>query len=46
MFAATHRQLIMRVMCDRRLDFAGPSREFGFDFAETYAAARQHSQTV
>ena len=32
------RTIIMRVMCDRRLDFAGLSREFGFDFAETYAA--------
>lgn len=32
------RTLIMRVMCDRRLDFPALSREFGFDFAATYAS--------
>jgi oxygen-independent coproporphyrinogen-3 oxidase len=31
------RDLIMRVMCDLRLDYAALSREFGFDFATTYA---------
>ncbi len=31
------RTIIMRVMCDRRLDYAALSREFGFDFAATYA---------
>jgi oxygen-independent coproporphyrinogen-3 oxidase len=27
----------MRLMCDRRLDFSGLSRETGVDFASTYA---------
>jgi oxygen-independent coproporphyrinogen-3 oxidase len=31
------RTIIMRVMCDRRLDYAVLSREFGFDFSATYA---------
>ncbi len=30
------RTIIMRIMCDRRLDFAALSREFGFDFADLY----------
>ncbi len=30
--------IIMRVMCERRLDFAVLSREFGLDFATAYAA--------
>ncbi len=32
------RTIIMRVMCDRRLDFAALSQEFGLDFTATYAA--------
>lgn len=32
------RQIIMGVMCERRLDYAALSRAFGFDFAKTYAA--------
>ena len=32
------RRIIMGLMCERRLDFAGLSAEFGFDFANTYAA--------
>ena len=32
------RAVIMRLMCDRRLDYARLSREFGFDFTATYAA--------
>jgi oxygen-independent coproporphyrinogen-3 oxidase len=31
------RRVIMGLMCDRRLDFAALSAEFGFDFADTYA---------
>lgn len=31
------RRIIMGLMCERRLDFAALSAEFGFDFAETYA---------
>lgn len=31
------RTIIMRLMCDRRLDFAAMSETLGFDFAETYA---------
>jgi oxygen-independent coproporphyrinogen-3 oxidase len=31
------RTIIMRLMCDRRLDFSGLSRETGVDFASTYA---------
>jgi oxygen-independent coproporphyrinogen-3 oxidase len=31
------RTVIMRVMCERRLDFATLSREFGFDFPAAYA---------
>jgi oxygen-independent coproporphyrinogen III oxidase len=31
------RTIIMRLMCERRLDFAALSRAFGFDFAERYA---------
>jgi oxygen-independent coproporphyrinogen III oxidase len=27
----------MRLMCDRRLDYAGLSRELGLDFATVYA---------
>lgn len=30
------RTIIMRLMCDRRLDFAALSRTLGFDFAERY----------
>lgn len=30
------RTIIMRIMCDRRLDFAALSQAFGFDFAELY----------
>ncbi len=33
------RTIIMRIMCDRRLDFTRLSKEFGFDFAEAYSAA-------
>lgn len=33
---ARRRDLIMRVMCDLRLDYGALSREFGFDFAATY----------
>ncbi|MEO6001930.1 MAG: oxygen-independent coproporphyrinogen III oxidase [Opitutus sp.] len=32
------RTIIMRIMCDRRLDFAAMSRALGVDFAATYAA--------
>jgi oxygen-independent coproporphyrinogen-3 oxidase len=32
------RTIIMRLMCDRRLDFAALSRRLGLDFAATYAA--------
>mgnify|MGYP001316480079 CR=1 FL=1 len=32
------RTIIMRVMCERRLDYAALSRAFGFDFSERYAA--------
>jgi oxygen-independent coproporphyrinogen-3 oxidase len=32
------RTIVMRLMCDRRLDFAGLSRELGQDFAAGYAA--------
>jgi oxygen-independent coproporphyrinogen-3 oxidase len=32
------RRIIMGLMCERRLDFATLSAEFGFDFAATYAA--------
>lgn len=32
------RRIIMGLMCERRLDFAVLSAEFGFDFAATYAA--------
>lgn len=32
------RRVIMALMCDRRLDFAALSREFGFDFPAAYAA--------
>ena len=31
------RRVIMGLMCERRLDFAALSAEFGFDFATTYA---------
>ena len=31
------RTIIMRLMCDRRLDFPGLSQETGVDFASTYA---------
>ena len=31
------REIIMRVMCDRRLNFAALSRKLGLDFAATYA---------
>lgn len=31
------RRIIMSLMCERRLDFAALSAEFGFDFARTYA---------
>ncbi|MSU70094.1 MAG: oxygen-independent coproporphyrinogen III oxidase [Opitutaceae bacterium] len=31
------RTIIMRLMCDRRLDFAALSRSLGIDFAERYA---------
>jgi oxygen-independent coproporphyrinogen-3 oxidase len=31
------RTIIMRLMCDRRLDHAALSRELGLDFARTYA---------
>jgi oxygen-independent coproporphyrinogen-3 oxidase len=32
------RTIIMRLMCDRRLDYAALSRTLGLDFAATYAA--------
>lgn len=32
------RTIIMRLMCDRRLNYAALSRRLGLDFAETYAA--------
>lgn len=32
------RVIIMRVMCNRRLDFRAMSAEFGIDFKQTYAA--------
>lgn len=32
------REIIMRIMCDRRLDFAGLSRRLGIDFPARYAA--------
>ncbi len=32
------RTIIMRLMCDRRLDYAALSRTFGLNFPETYAA--------
>ena len=32
------RRVIMGLMCERHLDFSALSAEFGFDFAETYAA--------
>lgn len=32
------RTIIMRLMCDRRLDYAALSRTFGFSFSERYAA--------
>ena len=32
------RTIIMRLMCDRRLEYAALSRTLGFDFAQTYAA--------
>jgi oxygen-independent coproporphyrinogen-3 oxidase len=32
------RTIVMRLMCDRRLDYAALSREIGVDFATTYAA--------
>jgi oxygen-independent coproporphyrinogen-3 oxidase len=32
------RTIIMRLMCDRRLDFAALSRSLGVDFAKNYAA--------
>jgi oxygen-independent coproporphyrinogen-3 oxidase len=32
------RIIIMRLMCDRRLDFRVLSRELGFDFADAYAS--------
>ena len=32
------REIIMRVMCDLRLDFAEMSEKFGFDFCERYSA--------
>jgi len=35
---ARRRTIIMRLMCDRRLDFAHVSRLIGVDFASTYAA--------
>lgn len=31
------REIIMRIMCDRRLNFAALSRKLGLDFAATYA---------
>lgn len=31
------RTIIMRIMCDRRIDYAAISRELGVDFASTYA---------
>ncbi|MBS0664708.1 MAG: oxygen-independent coproporphyrinogen III oxidase [Verrucomicrobia bacterium] len=34
---ARRREIIMRVMCHLRLDYAALSREFGFDFAARYA---------
>ncbi len=33
------REIIMGVMCERRLDYAQLSRKFGFDFAAHYATA-------
>ena len=35
---ARRRTIIMRLMCDRRLDFRALSRELGLDFATIYAA--------
>jgi oxygen-independent coproporphyrinogen-3 oxidase len=35
------RTIIMRLMCDRRVDFAALSRELRIDFAETYASEIQ-----
>ncbi|MDB6114066.1 MAG: oxygen-independent coproporphyrinogen oxidase [Lacunisphaera sp.] len=35
---ARRRTIIMRLMCDRRLDFHALSRELGLDFTATYAA--------
>lgn len=32
------RSIIMRLMCDRRLDYAALSKAFGFNFTERYAA--------
>jgi oxygen-independent coproporphyrinogen-3 oxidase len=32
------RTIVMRLMCDRRLDYAALSREIGLDFPRTYAA--------
>jgi oxygen-independent coproporphyrinogen-3 oxidase len=32
------RAIVMRIMCDRRLDFGSLSREIGVDFKSTYAA--------
>ncbi len=32
------RTIIMRLMCDRRLDYAALSQKLGLDFAKTYAA--------
>lgn len=32
------RTIIMRLMCDRRLDYRALSQRFGFDFAQRYAA--------
>jgi oxygen-independent coproporphyrinogen-3 oxidase len=32
------REIIMRLMCDRRLDFGALSRSLGLDFAATYAS--------
>lgn len=32
------REIIMRIMCDRRLDYAAMSRSLGVDFAAQYAA--------
>lgn len=34
---ARRRTIIMRLMCDRRLDYASLSRELGLDFAQVYA---------